>query len=210
MPTPWRAAQATTSLTLFAAQNTERTVRIAGRGLTVAPGYFMSLHALLVLLLTGPLSALLARGGQRGAALSTPAKMIWGFVMTSAAFALMALAGLRGGDASRVGIGWLAGCYMLLTLGELLLAPAGLALVTRLAPRALAGRLIAVWFAAVAVGNGLAGALGLLWTRWPHHRYFALLAVLALLAAAVLLGRLERLERLLGIERDAEEKGGSR
>jgi dipeptide/tripeptide permease len=193
--------QATTSLTLFAAQHTERMVRIAGCGLTLAPGHFMSLHALLVLLLTGPLSALLARRGHKGSALSTPAKMIWGFVMTSAAFALMALAGLRGGDASCIGIGWLTGCYVLLTMGELLLAPMGLALVTRLAPRALAGRLIAVWFAAVAVGNGLAGALGILWTRWPHHRYFALLAALALLAAAVLLERLGHLERLLGAQR---------
>jgi POT family proton-dependent oligopeptide transporter len=195
------AAQPTTSLTLFAVQNTERTVRIAGRALTVAPGHFMSLHALLVLLLTGPLSLLLARGGPSGAALSTPAKIIWGFVMTSAAFALMALASLRGGDASRVGLGWLGGCYVLLTLGELLLAPMGLALVTRLAPRERSARLVAVWFAAVAVGNGLAGALGPVWTRWPHHRYFALLAALALLAAAVLLVRLGRLERLLADER---------
>lgn len=203
------AAQATTSLTLFAAQNTEPTLRIGSHTLTVAPGHFMSLHALLVLLLTGPLSALLARGGRRGAVVSTPSKMIWGFVMTSAAFALMALGGLRGGDTSRVGLGWLGGCYVLLTLGELLLAPMGLALVTRLAPRERAARLVALWFAAVAVGNGLAGALGPVWTRWPHHRYFALLAALTLLAAAVLLGRLERLERLLGTERGAE-KGGIR
>jgi dipeptide/tripeptide permease len=46
----------------------------------------------------------------------------------------MALAGLRGGDVSRVGPGWLLACHVLLTLGELLLAPMGLALISRLAP----------------------------------------------------------------------------
>lgn len=200
----WLAgAQASTSLTLFAAQNTELHLRIARRSLTIAPGHFMSLHALLVLVLAPPLGWLLGRLERLGKGVSTPGKMIWGFVMSSAAFAVMLLAGLRGGDTARVGLSWLSACYVLLTLGELLLAPMGLALITRLAPPERTSRMVALWFAAMAVGNGLAGVLGLLWTRLPHHRYFALLALLTLGAAAVLIGKLACLERLLQTDRQS-------
>lgn len=57
---------------------------------------------------------------------------------------------------------WLCICHVLLTLGELLLAPMGLALLTRLAPPERASRMVALWFAASALGNALAGGLGFL------------------------------------------------
>ncbi|MFO0574263.1 MAG: MFS transporter [Polyangia bacterium] len=198
------AAQATTSLTLFAEQHTELRLSLLGRGLPVAPGHFMSLYSLLVLTLAPPLGWLLSGLCRRGAALSTAGKMAGGFVATAAAFAVMTLAGLQGGDTARVGLGWLGGCYMLLTLGELLLAPMGLALVTRLAPPQKTSRLVALWFAATAAGNELAGLLGFLWTRWPHHRYFGALALLSLGAAAAILNRLGAFEILLAGSRSEE------
>ena len=198
------AAQATTSLTLFADQHTVLHVSILGRALPMAPGHFMSLHSLLVLALAPPLGWLLSGLCRRGAALSTAGKMAWGFVATGAAFAVMTLAGLQGGDTARVGLGWLGGCFVLLTLGELLLAPMGLALVTRLAPPQKTSRLVALWFAATAAGNEMAGLLGLLWTRWPHHRYFGGLALLSLTAAAVILTRLGAFEVLLAASRREE------
>jgi dipeptide/tripeptide permease len=46
-----------------------------------------------------------------GAEPSTVLKLIRGFIYLAAAFALMGLAGLRGGDAGRVSPLWLVGCY---------------------------------------------------------------------------------------------------
>jgi POT family proton-dependent oligopeptide transporter len=194
------AVQPTTSLTLFAAQSTRLQVVVLGHSVSFAPGHFMTLHALLVLVLAPPLGWGLARLLHRGREISTPGKMACGFVATSAAFVVMELAGLQGGDEGQVSLVWLIGCYVLLTLGELLLAPMGLALITHLAPPERASRMVALWCVATAVGNALAGALGLPWTRWPHHRYFALLAILPIGAAAVLLARLRWLERLLRAE----------
>ncbi|MFO0576103.1 MAG: MFS transporter [Polyangia bacterium] len=200
------AAQATTSLTLFAEQHTDLRLPLLGRALAMAPGHFMSLHSLLVLALAPPLGWVLSRLRRRGEDLSTAGKMAWGFAATGAAFVVMTLAGLRGGDTDRVGLGWLGGCYVLLTLGELLLAPMGLALVTRLAPQQKTSRMVALWFAATAAGNELAGIAGLMWTRWPHHRYFGALALLSLGAAAVILKRLGTFEGLLaGSPREAHE-----
>jgi dipeptide/tripeptide permease len=194
------AVQSTTSLTLFAAQHTRLQLAIRGHSLSFAPGHFMTLHALLVLVLAPPLGWGLARLQRRGSEISTPGKMACGFVATSAAFLVMERAAVQGGDQGKVHLVWLSGCYVLLTLGELLLAPMGLALVTRLAPPERASRMVALWCVATAVGNALAGALGMLWTRWPHHRYFAPLAILPIGAAVVLLARRRRLERPLRAE----------
>jgi POT family proton-dependent oligopeptide transporter len=177
-------------------------------------GHFISLHALLVLVLAPPLGWVLSRFQRRGQELSTPGKMAWGFVATNAAFLVMGLAGLRASGEAQVGPSWLGGCYVLLAVGELLLAPMGLSLITRLAPPERASRMVALWGVATAVGNVLAGALGFLWTRWPRTVYFALLALLALGAAVLLRVRMRALERLLGRAESVSDtthasKGGS-
>ena len=112
--------------------------------------------------------------------------MVWGYVTTTIKFIVLAFAGLKGGDAGRVSPAWLTGSYLLLSVAELLLSPLGLSLVTRIAPLYRTAQAVGMWFAAAAVGNTLAGIIGLAWGRWPHHRYFALLALL-LVGVVVLL-----------------------
>ena len=153
----------------------------------LGPGHFAALHGLMVI---GMLPMFLRLHRRRQARTqSTVLPLLWGYVATAAAFALMAAASLRGGDTSRVSSAWLIGCYLLLSIAEILLAPLGMSLVTRLAPRDKAARAVGLWFASSAVGNGLAALLALGWDRWPHHRYFAVLALLSLAAAAALVRR---------------------
>ncbi len=110
---------------------------------------------------------------------------------------MLAFAGLKGGDAGRVSPAWLTCCYLLLSVAELLLSPLGMSLVTRIAPPDRTSQAVGLWFAAAAVGNALAGVVGLAWGRWPHHRYFALLALLSIGAAALLRSRLRHMDRTL-------------
>jgi proton-dependent oligopeptide transporter, POT family len=90
-----------------------------------------------------------------------------------------------------------AGSYFILAVAEILLAPFGPSLVTQLAPRTNKAQTIALWFAAVAVGNLLAGAVGLLWGRISPCGYFALIALLSFGAAAVLCTKINRLTRYI-------------
>lgn len=172
-----------------------------GHSIPIGPGYFASLHGLIVLGLLPLVLSLESR--KRGNGASITDKVIWGYVITAAAFAVMAAGGLRGGDLGRVSGAWLLGCYALLSLGEVLLAPLGVALITRLAPKHKAGQAVGLWFASCAFGSGLGGALGLCWDRWPHHRYFAVLALLSLGAAVVLLPRRRQLDWLTALNRSA-------
>lgn len=187
------AQQAGTSLALFAERYTRSPLTWLHWSLELGPGHFASLHGLLVVILMPPLLAALAALRRRSCEPSAVAKMIWGYVVTATAFVLMMTACLHGGDTSRVSPAWLTGCYLLLSVAELLLAPMSLSLITQLAPPGKSARMVGLWLAATALGNALAGTLGLLWGTWPNHRYFALLALASLGASAMLLALKARL-----------------
>jgi len=191
------AQQAGSSLAVFAAVNTEQRIVLLSHPLPLGPGIFAALHGLMVIAMLPVFLYLHGRSHSRDG--STVEKLVWGYVATASAFALMAAASLRGGDAGRVSSAWLIGCYALLSLAEILLAPLGISLVTRLAPQHKTAQAAGLWFAGSAVGNGLAAVLGLCWDRWPHHRYFAALAAVSLAAAAPLLSRRRHLDWLAAL-----------
>ena len=195
------AQQAGSSLAVFAAMNTTQQITLLWRSIQLGPGHFAALHGLMVIAMLPVFLYLHSRKQARTG--STTNALIWGYVATAGAFALSAAASLQGGDADRVSCAWLLGCYALLSLAEILLAPLGVSLVTRLAPQHKATQAVGLWFAGSAVGNGLAAVLGLCWERWPHHRYFALLALVSLAAATALLSRRRYLDWLTALNMGA-------
>ena len=60
----------------------------------------------------------------------------------------------------KVSILWLTGLYFIHTMGELMLSPIGLSLMTTLAPKQLHGMMMGMWFLASAYGQYAAGILG--------------------------------------------------
>src|SRR2546423_7735654 len=122
-----------TTITYWADENTAWNVRgiIAN---SINPGW--------VILLTIPLIGLWRWLGKRGKEPSTPTKMAFGMAMTALAFFIFFLAA-KSGEATvtrndiynyRVSPAWLIGAYGVLTLGELMLSPMGLSLVSKVAP----------------------------------------------------------------------------
>ena len=65
---------------------------------------------------------------------STPMKMAIGMLLTCAAFVILGIGGLQGGDTGRVSPWWIIGAYFVISLGELMLSPMGLSLVSKVAP----------------------------------------------------------------------------
>lgn len=85
-----------------------------------------------------------------------------------------------------VGVGWVLGYFTLLTLGEIMVIPVGLALVNMLAPRHLAAAAMGSWYVAKFVGSVASGVMGSWWDRLPHATFFTLGAASALGAAGLL------------------------
>ena len=155
---------------------------------------------------------------RRGLEPSTPMKMVIGMLLTALAFLILYIAAKVGGDQTfltessgkylvdakgqyqveqhRVSAAWLISAYAVISLGELMLSPMGLSLVSKVAPAQMRGLMMGGWFVATAIGNKLT-AIGLLWTRWYHSSFWLLCSVSALVMALVLLALLRPLKRAM-------------
>ena len=149
-----------------------------------------------ILFLTFPLVWFWGRLDRRGLEPSTPTKMAIGMCLTGLSFFIMYFAGKAGGDVGKVSPWWLIGAYGVLTLGELMLSPMGLSLVSKVAPLRLRGVMMGGWFLATAIGNKLT-AIGVYWDRWPHSTFFAVLGSMALFMSLVLFLLLKPLKRAM-------------
>ena len=156
----WSAfEQAPTSLNLFAADYTDRT--IGGWEMPIL--WLQSANSLFVILLAPVFAALWVGLARRRGDLSSPAKFALGLFFAAIGFAIMIVAArevLAGGPGARVSPWWLVASYFFQTLGELCLSPVGLSSMTKLSPARFSGQMMGVWFMAAAMGNLIAGIVG--------------------------------------------------
>lgn len=96
----------------------------------------------------------------------------------------------------RVSPFWLIFAYMIVTLGELMLSPMGLSLVSKVAPISKRGLLMGGWFVATAIGNKLT-QIGVFWDIWLQSSFFLILACMALFMAVVLFLILKPLKKAM-------------
>ncbi|HYO76455.1 MAG TPA: MFS transporter, partial [Thermoanaerobaculia bacterium] len=86
--------------------------------------------------------------------------------------------------------------YGVLSLGELMLSPMGLSLVSQVATLRWRGLMMGGWFLATAIGNKLT-AIGNYWDLWSHSQFFIILASMALFMAVVLAVLLKPLKKAM-------------
>jgi POT family proton-dependent oligopeptide transporter len=91
---------------------------------------------------------------------------------------------------------WLIIAYAIVTLGELMLSPMGLSLVSKVAPIKIRGLMMGGWFVATAIGNKLT-MIGVFWDRWLQSTFFIVLAAMALVMGVVLLVLLRPLKKAM-------------
>ena len=91
---------------------------------------------------------------------------------------------------------WLILAYAVMTLGELMLSPMGLSLVSKVAPIRMRGLLMGGWFVATAIGNKLT-AIGVYYERWLQSTFFITLAGMAFVMGLVLLALLRPLKKAM-------------
>jgi len=156
-------------------------------GLSVPPSSLLALPGLLVLLLQPLLARMMSMLAQRGHQPPVLHRIQVGLACGVLAYLIMVGAALLHGQRHAiVSPCWLVACFVALTLGELLVYPPSMALVTRLAPPSATAAAMGLWMAAIAIGQWLAGEIAARWAVWPHAALFAGLAVISLAAVAVL------------------------
>ncbi|MCP9495350.1 MAG: peptide MFS transporter [Pyrinomonadaceae bacterium MAG19_C2-C3] len=91
---------------------------------------------------------------------------------------------------------WLLLAYGILSLGELMLSPMGLSLVSKVAPLRMRGLLMGGWFVATAIGNKLT-QIGVYWSIWNQSKFFIVLGAMALVMSVVLFLLLRPLKKAM-------------
>ena len=91
---------------------------------------------------------------------------------------------------------WLILAYAIITLGELMLSPMGLSLVSKVAPVRMRGLLMGGWFGATAIGNKLV-MIGVFWSVWKQSSFFLVLGLCAFVMSIVLALLLKPLKKAM-------------
>jgi proton-dependent oligopeptide transporter, POT family len=147
--------QAGGSMNLFADKQTDRHVG----SFEIPSTWFQSINPLLIFLLAPFFSMMWTAINKSRFSLPDVAKQALGMIVLGLGFVVMFAAQNRANQFGPVGPQWLFWVYALHTIGELMLSPVGLSLVSRAAPHRIAGLLMGVWFIANGIANYFAGAL---------------------------------------------------
>jgi len=152
-----------------------------------------------VILLTPLIVAFFAFLRRKGKEPSTPTKIAFGLLFSALSVFVMIAAVKAGNNGTeKVSVLWLIGSYGVITIGELLLSPMGLSIVSKLSPVRITSLMMGGWFVSTSIGNKLSGVLASMWDKYEGKtNYFWLNFLLLLGAAIVCFAMLKWLNRIM-------------
>jgi proton-dependent oligopeptide transporter, POT family len=199
--------QVGTSLTLFALHHVDWNQTLFGRHVfTWSPAQYQAVNALWIIVLSPPLAWLYRHLGRRRSDLPVAAKFVLGFLAVAVGFFIFGWshhAAVNGKVSS-----WFMVCgYGFYSLGELLVAALGLAMISRYVPARMAGFMMGAFFVAAGIAQYLGGVIAnfanasqsnvdvdtslAMYTQLFNH--LGMLAITGAVVGAVLLPLLKRL-----------------
>lgn len=136
---------------------------------------------------------------------STATKIAFGLFITALSVLVMvAAAYITNNGSEKASVWWLMGTYGVVTIGELLLSPMGLSLVSKLSPVRITSLMMGGWFLATSIGNKLSGILATMWDGYEHKaNFFWVNFALLMIATFIIFSMLKWLNRIM------KEKGVS-
>jgi len=183
------------TVTLWADHYTDRSLGLFG--FVIPTTWFLAVNPFLIFAFTPAILALWKRQTEAGREPSTIAKMGYGCLLNTAAYLVLCLAALNAGGDKASWL-WLAGYFIVITVGELYLSPIGLSLVSKVAPARYLSMMMGLWLAISFSFSGfLAGYLGSFWSSMDKSAFFLMLAVISALAGLTILAFVRPLKPIL-------------
>ncbi len=159
--------QAGGTFSLFAKDNTDRMMF----GWEMPATWFQNVNSFAILIFASLFSVMWLWLDKKGWNPRTPMKFALGFFLGAIAFFVMTQAQGIADTGIKVSPWWLVSVYVLLTLGELMLSPIGLSMITKLAPPKLVSVVMGLWMASFAAGNFMAGMLEGILKKFDYPLY---------------------------------------
>ena len=159
--------QAGGTMNLFAKENTDRLIF----GWDMPATWFQNINPIAILIFAPIFSIMWLKLDAMKFNPRTPIKFAIGLFLGAAAFWIMTQASHAADGGNLVSPWWLVVVYVVLTLGELMLSPIGLSMITKLAPRKLVSVVMGLWMASFAAGNYLAGMMESILHKYDFELY---------------------------------------
>jgi POT family proton-dependent oligopeptide transporter len=140
-----------------------------------------------VILLTPLIVAFFTWLRRRNKEPSTATKIAFGlFISALSALVMVGAVYASNNGTEKASVMWLIVSYGVITIGELLLSPMGLSIVSKLSPVRITSLMMGGWFLSTSIGNKLSGVLATLWDNYNHKAGFFWLNFGLLMIAAVM------------------------
>jgi POT family proton-dependent oligopeptide transporter len=175
------------TLLLWIEDHTERSIDLGVWSGEIPTTWFLALNPLMIFIFTPILIRLWAWQARFETEMPTIAKLSLAFACVALANVVMAGATVGLPSGARASPLWLVGYFVVVTIGELHLAPVGLALVSRVAPARVLSLMMGFWFAATFPGDVLGGWLGGFWSTMEKRHFFLMIAAIAAAGGAAIL-----------------------
>jgi len=159
---------------------------------------FQSVNPFFVVVLTPLIIAFFAFMRRRGREPTTATKIAYGLLISAlSTLVMVAAVYYTGNGANKASAWWLIISYGVITVGELLLSPMGLSMVSKLSPVRLTALMMGGWSLATSMGNKLSGVLAKNWDKFDNKaNYFWLNFFLLSIAFLIMIILLKRLNRV--------------
>jgi POT family proton-dependent oligopeptide transporter len=177
--------QSQSTWTLFARDYMNLDISIFSWSWHIPPDAIQSINPVLIVLMT-PLFAWVWGMTDRSKKyrLSSPMKMLFGFMLVVLCMGTMSVAGYLGVQ-SKITILWEVGAYILITMAELCISVVGLQMAFEEAPERMKSVITGVYLFTVFLGNILAAWFARLYTSTSPGNYFAGLTVMIAIVTVI-------------------------
>ena len=145
-------------MNIFAFQKTERFIQLIN--FEIPASWFQSINPLLIILLGVYISMFWYFIEKKKIVSSSIIKIAVGIIIMGLGFVFMYFASVEYEIKGKSAMYWLIFAYLFHTIGELCASPVILSYITKLSPPQLVSSIMGIYFAAIGIGNKLAGLIG--------------------------------------------------
>jgi len=165
----------------------------------ISPELYQSANPLYIVLLTPLVLGFFGFMKRKKFELNTPMKIACGMVIAGLSSLTMYFATKSTNIyVDKTSMAWLLSTYGIFSVGELLISPIGLSMVSKLAPARLTALMMGAWFLINSMAGKISGLMGSLWDQFDDKgNYFLILFFSALGSAVILFFMVPRLARVV-------------
>jgi len=150
---------------------------------------FQSINPFFIVALSLLMIGLFAWMAKRGKEPTTPVKIAFGIYFAGLSALLMVFAAASTNVyIDKTSMAWLFGTYAVFTVGEIMVSPIGLSMVSKLSPPRVTALMMGGWYLVNAIAGKIAGMMATFWDSFIDKKsYFMILVISAAVAGTVML-----------------------